>query len=301
MAANAAPGSTAQCLISFGSNLGRRDASIADAAHIIATSSLLKNFSASRLFETPPVGGPTGQEPFLNAVAACETEASAAQILALLQQTERQLGRIRQRRWDARAIDLDVILYGDLIGDSGDLIVPHPRYTARQFVLRPACDVAPHYRDPRFGWTIQRISEHLRQGLPSLALCGGTEQMRQTLLARLALRTDVLTLSEPPLPRQLDRPWVSAFLPVLPSSPSSPADAPWLPRLVARIVPGITSSLWPLPHRLWPQRWSWPEYRLEVSDLDWAADELAAALTSMRCRVEPVSADGQWWRAGGKL
>ena len=44
------------------------------------------------------------------------------------------------------------------------LIVPHPRYTARQFVLQPACDVAAHYRDPRFGWTLERLARHLREG-----------------------------------------------------------------------------------------------------------------------------------------
>ncbi len=88
---------------------------------------------ASRLFETPPIGGPAGQEPFLNAVAAFDTDASARQILELLQQTEQRLGRTRNLRWDSRSIDLDVVLHGELVGGGTGLIVPHPRYTARQF------------------------------------------------------------------------------------------------------------------------------------------------------------------------
>jgi len=287
--------SLAQCLISFGSNLGRRDASIAHAAQIIATSSLVRNFSASRLFETPPVGGPPGQEPFLNAVAAFETAASARQVLSLLQHAEQQLGRIRQRRWDARSIDLDVVLYGRLVGDAADLIVPHPRYTARQFVLRPACDVAPEYRDPRFGWTIQQLSDHLCAGLPSLALSGGTEAVRRAVIDQLAGRPGLLVAAEPPLPGCLDQPWVSAFLPPLPSLASRHTDSPSLPRLVARLVPSTTFELWPAPHELWPHGRQWPEYRLEVSDIGWAADELAAALVSMRCEVKPVTDDDQWW------
>ena len=145
---------TAQCLISFGSNLGDRDRLIAEAAQQIAASGVTAELRTSRLFETPPIGGPHGQEPFLNAVAAFDTRASAREILQLLQRVEQQLGRQRRRRWDARSIDLDVVLHGELVGGGTGLIVPHPRYTAREFVLEPACDVAAHYRDPRFGWTL---------------------------------------------------------------------------------------------------------------------------------------------------
>ena len=96
----------------------------------------------------------------------------------MLQQTEQKLGRQRKIRWDARSIDLDVVLHGELVGGGTGLIVPHPRYTARQFVLQPACDVAAHYRDPRFGWTIQQLAEHLEAAAPSIALVGGSESLR---------------------------------------------------------------------------------------------------------------------------
>ena len=80
-----------QCLISFGSNLGDRYALIADAAKAVADLPKVDKLRASRLFETPPIGGPAGQEPFLNAVAAFDTMASAREILDCLQVIETDL------------------------------------------------------------------------------------------------------------------------------------------------------------------------------------------------------------------
>jgi len=316
----------AQCLISFGSNLGHRDALIADAARIIDASPMIGTLHASRLFETPPIGGPTGQEPFLNAVAAFETSASARQILVLLQQTEEQLGRQRRQRWDARSIDLDVVLHGELVGGGTGLIVPHPRYTARQFVLQPACDVAPHYRDPRFGWTLKRLAQHLNEGVPSLALVGSDVATREDLCRRLEREYRIQTfaarpISEPmavvgnaPAPtrrsaesttddqpaQQVElrnrEPWVSAFLPPLPPLEGADTRRAELPRLVARMQSTTVETRWPAPHQMWPAGWRWPEYRLEVDDLDWTVREIASALQSMRCPVEAVSVDGTWWK-----
>ncbi|MCD0463210.1 2-amino-4-hydroxy-6-hydroxymethyldihydropteridine diphosphokinase [Roseiconus lacunae] len=177
-----------QCLISFGSNLGDRHDLIAAAADEISRWEIIsaeKPLETSRLFETPPIGGPGGQEPFLNAIGAFETTAPAREILDRLQELETRLGRQRRRRWDARSIDLDVVLHGRLVGGATGLVVPHPRYTARQFVLRPACDVVPHFCDPRFGWTMAQISQHLLQGAPSLALVTGSQALRETLCRRL--------------------------------------------------------------------------------------------------------------------
>ena len=192
-----------QCLISFGSNLGDRHALVADAAKAVARLPAVADLRASRLFETPPIGGPTGQEPFLNAVAAFNTEASAREILDCLQTIEMDLGRQRRQRWGARAIDLDVVLHGELVGGGTGLIVPHPRYTARQFVLRPACDVAAHYRDPRFGWTLERLANHIDQGTPSLALVGGDQAIREELCVRLATQFGITTFAARPFPERM--------------------------------------------------------------------------------------------------
>jgi 2-amino-4-hydroxy-6-hydroxymethyldihydropteridine diphosphokinase len=318
----------AQCLISFGSNLGQRESLLAEAARTIAAAPRVQQMRASRLYQTPPIGGPGGQEPFLNAVAAFDTTASAREILELLQETEQRLGRQRHERWDSRSIDLDVVLHGELVGGGTGLIVPHPRYTARQFVLQPARDVAAHYRDPRFGWTLQQLSQHLSEGIPSMSLVGGDESIRGLLCQRLQAEHGIQTfearpMSEPmpvlgnaPAPTPQNRhaiqeepqsvilereaPWVSAFVPPLPDLGSdqqfdgSVSGKPNLPRLIARIQSTTPETRWPAPHQMWPSGGRWPEYRLEVDDLDWAVSELASALESMRCPVVPVTNDSRW-------
>ena len=320
---------TSQCLISFGSNLGDRHALIAEAARLVAAADYVHDLRASRLFETPPIGGPSGQEPFLNAVAAFETPASARQILERLQQIELELGRQRRQRWGARAIDLDVVLHGELVGGGTGLIVPHPRYTARQFVLQPACDVAPHYRDPRFGWTISRLAEHVSQAVPSMALVGGDESIREEICRLLETQHGIQTFAARPiaepmrvlgnvpaplktLPEENDKgspkasegqsvlvtnqqPWVSAFIPPLPDLESEQTELPNVPRLVTRLQWATPQNRWPAPHQMWPSGWRWPEYRLEIDDLEWAASEVASAIFSMRCPMEPVTPDGEWW------
>ncbi len=316
----------AQCLISFGSNLGNRDSLIAEAARCIDRSSCVESLQTSRLFETPPIGGPGGQEPFLNAIAAFDTTASAREILEMLQEIEQQLGRERRRRWDARSIDLDVVLHGELVGGGTGLIVPHPRYTARRFVLEPACDVAAHYRDPRFGWSLQRLASHLNQGTPSLSLVGGSEATRIEICRRLREEHGVQTFYDAPIPEpmtvlgnapvldsaesahdqasiqltkleeQCGERWISAFIPPLPSLDSEETGAKHLPRLIARIQSTTAATRWPAPHQMWPAGWRWPEYRLEIDDLDWAISELVSALDSMRCPVQPITEDGNWWK-----
>ncbi len=329
-------------MISFGSNLGSRDCLTTEAARIIAQSPLVDDFFASRLYETPPIGGPSGQEPFLNAVAAFETSGSARDILAMLQETEQKLGRQRKRRWDARSIDLDVVLHGELMGGGTGLIVPHPRYTARQFVLQPACDVAANYRDPRFGWTLSELTEHLSHATPSMALVGGSESMRLELCDRLSRDHQIQTIIEqsdtlpcsasqqtPPPRVHFDadsredqnnpqanenigrktlsgRPWISAFVPELPiaakgaqngaervSQGQSYGDE--FPRLIGRLQSTSVETRWPAPHQMWPSGWNWPEYRLEIDDMDWAVSELVSALDSMQCPVKPITLDGNWW------
>lgn len=288
-----------QCLISFGSNLGDRDAVIADAARIIASSGVAENFRASRLYQTPPIGGPGGQEPFLNAVAAFDTTTSARDILAMLQATEDQLGRRRRQRWGARSIDLDVVLHGELIGGGTGLVVPHPRYTARQFVLQPALDVAPHYRDPRFGWTIEQISSHLAQGAASMALVGGDETERAEICRRLRDESAIVTFeSNGSLPDTIPpteaSQWVSSFVPKLLHRDDGPA-ANQVPRLIARMQRTTPETSWPAPHQMWPAGGHWPEYRLEVDDMTWAVSEIVSALASMRCPIHAVTDAGDWW------
>ena len=262
-----------QCLISFGSNLGDRRNLIADAASRIAESDIVcrdgaSTFRASRLFETPPIGGPGGQDPFLNAVASFETSAPASEVLSRLQAIEDELGRLRRRRWDARTIDLDVVLHGQLVGGSSALTVPHPRYTARQFVLRPACDVAADYRDPRFGWSLRRLADHLSAAVPSLVLVGADISTRVAVCQRLAELHGLnargidsagsaenvglnigLPADEPSQEENLDQPWVTPLLPNLPdlsgceeSEFAAVSSRSAVPRLIVRIQRSAKST-----------------------------------------------------------
>lgn len=345
-----------QCLISFGSNLGHRESVIADAARRIASHAGIGDLRTSRLYRTPPIGGPGGQEPFLNAVAAFDTTCSAREILAILQDAENHLGRQRRARWGARSIDLDVILHGGLVGGSQGLIVPHPRYAARLFVLRPACDVAAHYRDPRFGWTIRELTRHVTAAAPSLALIGDTAAVRSELCERLTAEFGVRTLPAGPMSPPMEiignapaasrspeasrspqaddatdqaagsppadeegsgtpargigerlgapttqadgtSPWVAAAVPPLPSLSDPDASRPGVPRLLARLQRTTPETRWPAPHQIWTGGWSWPEYRLEIDETDWAVSELASALDSMRCPTDPLTDSGDWWHA----
>lgn len=311
-----------QCVVSFGSNLGERRELISLAARKLAESNLVLGdvcdefpnepggLRTSRLFETPPIGGPGGQEPFLNAIGVFQTVAPARGVLDFLQELELELGRQRRLRWGARSIDLDVVLHGNLVGGATGLVVPHPRYTARQFVLLPACDVASHFRDPRFGWTLGELTEHLSRQPPSLALVSGSDKLRQHLCERVHQDHGIQIARPEDQPFRFDCPWVSAFLPELPlETPLSQSsddlrsrsiervasDGSQFPRLVVRLHRTSDTSQWPAPHLMWPGGWRWPEYRLEIDDLDWSVSELASAIDSMRCEVTPVTSNGHWW------
>ena len=287
----------AHCLISFGSNLGDRFERIASAARKLRADPVVHQFIASRLFETPPIGGPSGQSKFLNGVALLETPASAREVLQLLQRVELDLGRERHQRWDARSIDLDVVLYGDLQGQSAALSVPHPRYPARRFVLVPAAEIVGQWIDPRFGWSLEQLAEHLDAGPPSLALVGGARDLREQLCRDLTARHQVRTFISPeqPITAAADEPWIAAFLPRLPVTSGKACHEASVPRLVAHLQWTTPESRWPATHQIWQSTCRWPEYRLEVDAYDWAVDELASALDSMGCPLTPVTSDGLWY------
>jgi 2-amino-4-hydroxy-6-hydroxymethyldihydropteridine diphosphokinase len=311
-----------QCLISFGANLGARDSAIVTAARHLSQMSEVENFRASRLYETPAIGGPSGQSSFLNGVAVFDTHSRAREVLLWLQELEQRLGRQRHERWAARSIDLDVVLHGSLVGGANDLTVPHPRYTARRFVLRPACDVAPDYRDPRFGWTLGQLADHLDQGNASISLTGGDEVTRRELGCLLESEHRVRVFHAAPMPEPMsvlgtapmgnresvfaatqtvidvedDQPWVSTFVPALPEPDDRSERCRCVPRLIGRVQWTRPEERWPAPHRIWPSSSQWPEYRLEIDDLNWAAGEIVSALASMRCPLVPIDDDQDWWR-----
>jgi 2-amino-4-hydroxy-6-hydroxymethyldihydropteridine diphosphokinase len=134
--------------VGLGSNLGDRERQIREAAELIGAMRL------STVIETEPWGH-RDQPLFLNAVAELETPLAARQLLDHLLDVERRLGRERVGpQWGPRTIDLDLLLYGEQALDEPGLVVPHPRLTEREFVLRPLAELVPTLKIPGKG-TVQ--------------------------------------------------------------------------------------------------------------------------------------------------
>ncbi|MGI6082801.1 MAG: 2-amino-4-hydroxy-6-hydroxymethyldihydropteridine diphosphokinase [Limnochordia bacterium] len=133
---------TVTAFVGLGSNIGDRAENMRRA---VAGMALFDNTAVERvssLYETLPWGG-VEQQPFLNAVVQLQTSLPPMRLLTELLALERRLGRTRSIRWGPRVIDLDLLLYGDLTICTEVLQVPHPRMTARAFVLVPLAEIAP--------------------------------------------------------------------------------------------------------------------------------------------------------------
>jgi 2-amino-4-hydroxy-6-hydroxymethyldihydropteridine diphosphokinase len=112
---------------------------------------------SSALYRTEPLGDP-GQPWYVNAVAELQTGLEPLALLAALRELERRAGRSGSReRWAPRLLDLDLLLYGDLIIETDELRVPHPGLLERRFVLEPLAEIAPELREPRTGRTLRQL------------------------------------------------------------------------------------------------------------------------------------------------
>jgi 2-amino-4-hydroxy-6-hydroxymethyldihydropteridine diphosphokinase len=141
--------------IALGSNLGDRRAHLDFAVSRLRTA--FSGLKTSRYYETEPVDVPGEQPLFLNAAAVGGTTASAREVLALLMSIEQERGRERPFQNAARTLDLDLILLGNLVLNEEGLIVPHPRFRERRFVLEPLAEIAPDLVDPVTGSTIRTL------------------------------------------------------------------------------------------------------------------------------------------------
>lgn len=121
--------------------------------------------AVSDLIMTPPLG--PARRRFVNAVAVIESDEAPVDLLARLKAIEAAFGRRRGQRWDDRVIDLDIILWSDGAWASGALVVPHPEFRTRRFVLDPLLQVAPEWRDPLTGLTVRQIAARLTRRRPS--------------------------------------------------------------------------------------------------------------------------------------
>ncbi|AFY70514.1 2-amino-4-hydroxy-6-hydroxymethyldihydropteridin epyrophosphokinase [Thalassoporum mexicanum PCC 7367] len=183
----------ARCAIAIGSNLGDSLQIVADAIAQLNSNPQLEVVQLSRWYKTKAVtklitrtvnvgaglrspstpldslvsGFPSDgfddlngspQPDFINGCAIAETSLSPLAILALLLELEKNFGRQRRKRWDARTLDLDLLLYDDLVLELPELILPHPRMGDRAFVMLPLVEIAPDWWHPIFGKTIAELA-----------------------------------------------------------------------------------------------------------------------------------------------
>ncbi len=149
--------------IALGSNLGDRSANLGAGLAGIAALPGTRLTACSRVVETGAVG-PVVQGPFLNAAALVETRLDPRALLGALQEIERANGRRREHeaRFGPRTLDLDLLLYGDLVIDEPGLRVPHPRMSEREFVLGPLAQIGGGLRVPGRAGTVADLLGVLR-------------------------------------------------------------------------------------------------------------------------------------------
>ena len=172
------------CCLSLGGNLGDVPQTFARALDVLAAHPAIQLDQVSRFHRTRPVGPQAGEE-YVNAAATLQTSLLPLELLDILQQTERHLGRRREIHWGPRTLDLDLIFYGSEIVVQPRLVVPHPACWYRRFVLDPLVEIAPQVVHPLNQQTVAGLRQQLLGPL-SMALAGGTAAIRRELRSRLS-------------------------------------------------------------------------------------------------------------------
>jgi 2-amino-4-hydroxy-6-hydroxymethyldihydropteridine diphosphokinase len=136
--------------IALGSNLGSRLENLQGGLDVLFDAPGLALVAVSPVYETAPVGGPQ-QPDYLNAVLIATTTLPAHAVLERCHGVEAVFGRVREETWGPRTLDLDIIVYGDVVSDDPELTLPHPRAHERAFVLAPWHDIDPDAEIPSWG------------------------------------------------------------------------------------------------------------------------------------------------------
>lgn len=254
------------CLIGIGTNLGDRKAQLDAALRRIDQHPSIRVIRVSRPIETAPVGGPGGQDCFLNAAIVVETELEPTCLLRETARIERAAGRDRETvrpAWSARPLDLDILLYDQRVVDEPRLQIPHPMMVARRFVLQPAAEIAGNMVHPLCQQSVERLWQHLRDTPDRYAILS---YAAGELAAKIARSANVVLLSGPPSP------WIERGSV---ESTSSVFDS-------GRALESATRARECLQHRAWsqPSESEWPgcladfwleEWNMFESDKVWGA------------------------------
>lgn len=152
-------------LLALGSNLGDRIGYLRAATAAIVEREYLDRIRCSPIYESAPLGY-SEQPNFLNCCIAGTTSLPPAQLHSCLKALEVELGRQPRPRWHQREIDVDIILYGDLVLRTSELEIPHPRALERAFVLLPARAIASDWIFPGTGRTIGELAATVKAEPP---------------------------------------------------------------------------------------------------------------------------------------
>lgn len=144
-------------LLSLGSNVGDREGFISTAISAMDKLNKLDVLTVSHCYETEPVGG-VNQPNFINLAVEIETALEPLELLKAIKEIEEKLGRKKSVRWGPREIDIDIVLWDDIVINTDELTIPHPEYQNRAFVMEPLVEIAPMAIDPLTQMTIAELS-----------------------------------------------------------------------------------------------------------------------------------------------
>jgi 2-amino-4-hydroxy-6-hydroxymethyldihydropteridine diphosphokinase len=136
--------------LALGSNLGNRRQYMDRAVTLLQEHVTIDG--RAPYYVTSPVGY-TDQGDFMNGLVRGTTKLSPQELIEFIRKVEEEVGRVRRWRWGPREVDVDIIFYDDMVVDEPDLMIPHVRYSERDFVLQPLIDIAPDHKDPVTGLT----------------------------------------------------------------------------------------------------------------------------------------------------
>lgn len=146
--------------LGIGSNLGNPELNCLKAVERIALSRSVKLLRRSSLYRTEPVGV-TEQSWFINCVVEIRTSLSPRELLKTVKGIEDDMGRMSGERWGPRIIDIDILLYGQIVMNEEDLVIPHPEMHKRRFVLVPLNEIAPYAIHPGYGISAKGLLDRL--------------------------------------------------------------------------------------------------------------------------------------------
>ncbi|MCG2713014.1 MAG: 2-amino-4-hydroxy-6-hydroxymethyldihydropteridine diphosphokinase [Candidatus Omnitrophica bacterium] len=147
--------------LGIGSNLGNRGRNVEKSLRLLEAEKEIRVKKQSSLYKTKPVGGPK-QRDFKNGVVLIETTLAVKPLLKVIKSIENKLGRKKGApRWGPRVIDLDILVYEQLVLKSKLLSVPHPRMHKRFFVLAPFAQIASRFKHPLLNKTVGKLLSEL--------------------------------------------------------------------------------------------------------------------------------------------